>query len=128
MTVRRAWRFWIVKREGCRDMDLLPYFGPVILALGFISGVWYRIEGKINAGVADAKKAGTDAAKKAEEAEKALNEFKLKVVQDYVLWDTVRLIEHRLTERMDSLSQQLVTMPDAVVDRIMKYTKLNPQK
>jgi hypothetical protein len=38
----------------------------------------------------------------------------------------VRSIEARLTERMDGLSEAVMKMPDAVVDRIMKYLALKP--
>jgi hypothetical protein len=105
--------------------ETLPYVGPFLGIIGFISGVWYRLEGKITAAVADAKSAGTAAAKKAEDAEKSLNEFKLKVVEEYASWDTVRAIETRLTARMDNLSEQVMKMPDAISDRLLKMLNLN---
>lgn len=105
--------------------DMLPYIGPFGVLFGIFSGVWYRVEGKITAGVADAKAAGTAAAKKAEEAEKALNEFKLKVAEEYASWDTVRSIEARLTERIDGLSEQVMKMPDMIVARIVDMIKLS---
>ncbi|WP_316207373.1 hypothetical protein [Bradyrhizobium sp. SZCCHNR3118] len=103
----------------------LPYVMPFVALFGLISGIWYRVEGKLNAGVADAKAAGLAAQKRAEEAEKALTDFKLEVVRDYASWDTVKSIEARLTERMDNLSEQVMKMPDAVVDRIAKYVSIN---
>ncbi|WP_439357747.1 hypothetical protein [Bradyrhizobium sp. DASA03007] len=105
--------------------DMLPYIGPVGVLFGIFSGVWYRVEGKITAGVADAKAAGLAAAKKAEEADKALNEFKLKVAEEYASWDTVRSIEARLTERIDGLSEQVMKMPDTIVARIVDMIKLS---
>jgi hypothetical protein len=105
--------------------DMIPYIGPVGVLFGIFSGVWYRVEGKITAGVADAKAAGLAAAKKAEEADKALNEFKLKVAEEYASWDTVRSIETRLTERIDGLSEQVMKMPDTIVARIVDMIKLS---
>jgi hypothetical protein len=105
--------------------DMIPYIGPVGVLFGIFSGVWYRVEGKITAGVADAKAAGLAAAKKAEEADKALNEFKLKVAEEYASWDTVRSIEARLTERIDGLSEQVMKMPDMIVARIVDMIKLS---
>ena len=105
--------------------EALPYVGPFLGIIGFISGVWYRVEGKINAGVADAKSAGLAAAKKAEDAEKALADFKLKVAEEYASWDTLRSIETRLTQRMDSLSEQVMKMPDQIVNRMVDMIKLS---
>jgi hypothetical protein len=107
---------------------MLPYIGPFLGIIGFISGVWYRVEGKITAGVADAKAAGTAAAKKAEEADKALSDFKLKVAEEYASWDTLRSIETRLTQRMDSLSEQVMKMPDQIVNRMVDMIKLSSNK
>jgi hypothetical protein len=106
--------------------EVIQYIGPVGVLFGIFSGVWYRVEGKIAAGVADAKSTGLAAAKRAEHAEKALSDFKLKVAEEYASWDTVRSIENRLTERMDDISEQVMKMPDAVADRIMKYLALKP--
>ena len=106
--------------------EVVQYVGPFGVLFGIFSGVWYRVEGKITAGVADAKAAGIAASKRAEESEKALAEFKLKVAEEYASWDTVRSIESRLTERMDDISDQVMKMPDAVADRIMKYLTLKP--
>ena len=58
--------------------------------------------------------------------EKQLSDFKLKVAEEYASWDTVRSIETRLTERMDELSSNVMNMPDAVLDRIVKYLALKP--
>jgi hypothetical protein len=103
---------------------MLPYIGPFLGIIGFISGVWYKLEGKITAAVADAKGAGIAAGKRAEEAEKALADFKLKVAEEYASWDTVRSIEARLTERMDTLSSQVMEMPDKIVQRMVDMIKL----
>ena len=106
--------------------EIVQYIGPFGVLFGIFSGVWYRVKGKIAEGDADAKAAGLAAAKKAEHAERALAEFKLKVAEEYASWDTVRSIENRLTERMDDISDQVMKMPEAVADRIMKYLALKP--
>jgi hypothetical protein len=103
----------------------LPYVMPFVGLFGLISGIWYRVEGKINAGVADAKAAGLAAQKRAEEADKALSSFKLEVVREYASWDTVKAIESRLTERMDNLSEQVMKMPDQIVNRMVDMIKLS---
>jgi hypothetical protein len=104
--------------------EALQLVGPFVAIAGFISGVWYKVEGKIDTVRSDAAAAAKAAQEKAEAAEKELNAFKLKVVEDYASWDTVRAIETRLTERMDSLSEQVMKMPDAIVDRIVQMIKL----
>jgi hypothetical protein len=106
----------------------LPYVMPLLGLFGMISGIWYRVEGKINAGVADAKAAGLVAHKRAEDAEKALNEFRLEVVREYASWDTVKAIESRLTERMDNLSGQVMKMPDQIVERMVNMLRLSQNK
>lgn len=102
----------------------LPYVGPFLAIVGFISGIWYKVEGRITAQFTEAKAAGTAAAKKAEDAEKALSDFKLKVAEEYASWDTVRAIETRLTERIDNLSLQVMEMPDKIVQRMVDMMKL----
>jgi hypothetical protein len=96
---------------------VLSLAGPLIAAAGFVSGVWYRMESKVEA-------VRKEAAASVHDVEKALSDFKLKVVEEYASWETVRSIESRLTERMDNLSSQVMAMPEAVVDRITKYLNL----
>jgi hypothetical protein len=103
----------------------LPYVMPLIGLFGMISGIWYRVEGKINAGVADAKASGLTAQKRAEDAERSLTDFKLEVIREYASWETVRAIESRLTERMDNLSEQVMKMPDQIVERMVNMIKLS---
>jgi hypothetical protein len=89
---------------------LVGLFGPTVAAVGLILTVWWRMDAKIET-----------AAEKAHDTEKALADFKLKVAEEYASWETVKSIETRLTERMDGLAEQVMKMPDAIVDRIMKY-------
>jgi hypothetical protein len=103
----------------------LPYVMPIVGLFGMISGIWYRVESKINAGVADAKAAGVVAHQRAEEAERALNAFRLEVVREYASWDTVKAIESRLSERMDNLSEQVMKMPDQIAERMFNMIKLS---
>lgn len=104
--------------------EALQLVGPFVAAAGLISGVWYRVEGKIDAAKKEASATAAAAAAKAEGAVKELADFKLKVAEEYASWDTVRSIETRLTERMDSLSGQVMKMPDVIVDRIVSMLKL----
>ena len=96
---------------------VLSLAGPLIAAGGFVSGIWYRMETKVES----VRRDGFDAV---HAVEKELANFKMKVVEEYASWDTVRSIEARLTERMDGLSNQVMAMPDAVVDRITKFLNL----
>lgn len=93
------------------------FSGPFIAAAGLVAGVWYRLENKL-----EASRTASAA------VEKSLNDFKLKVTEEYASWDTVRNIENRLTERMDDLSENVLKMPDAVLDRIIKYLSIAPPK
>ncbi|ARQ95321.1 hypothetical protein [Bradyrhizobium phage BDU-MI-1] len=104
--------------------SMLPYVTPFLAIVGFVSGIWYKVEGRITSQFTEAKAAGLAAAKKAEEAEKALADFKLKVAEEYASWDTVRSIEERLTERIDNLSAQVMHMPDKIVQRMVDMMKL----
>jgi hypothetical protein len=113
---------------GIEFSEVLPLVGPIVAAAGLVSGVWWKVEGKIEKVRTDSVAAAAAAQAKAEAAKNELNEFKIKVVEEYASWETVRAIESRLTARMDSLSEQVVKMPEAVVDRIMKYMNLNPNK
>jgi hypothetical protein len=106
--------------------DAVQLAGPLIAAAGLVLGVWYRVEGKVDKVRADANASAAAAHQKAEEAVKELNAFKMKVVEEYASWDTVRSIEGRLSERMDNITDAVMKMPDAVVDRIMKYLTLKP--
>jgi hypothetical protein len=108
--------------------EAMQLVGPFVAVAGFISGVWYKVESKIDTVRSDAAVAAAAAQAKAESAQKELTDFKLKVVEEYASWDTVRSIENRLTERMDNLSEQVMKMPEAVVDRITKYLALKPQQ
>lgn len=96
---------------------VLSLAGPLIAATGLVSGVWYRMETKVE----NVRKEGADSV---HALEKELSNFKMKVVEEYASWDTLRSIESRLTERMDGLSNQVMGMPDAVVDRITKFLAL----
>ncbi|MEH2517510.1 hypothetical protein V1279_003083 [Bradyrhizobium sp. AZCC 1610] len=102
----------------------LPYVTPFLAIVGFVSGIWYKVEGRITAQFTEAKAAGTEAAKKAEAAEKALAEFKIKVAEEYASWDTVKQIEARLTERMDDLSSKVMSIPDQIAHRMVEMIKL----
>jgi hypothetical protein len=105
---------------------LLSYIGPFCAAAGLVLGVWYRVDGKIEAAKTAADKATAAAGEKAAAVERELSEFKVKVAEEYASWDTVRSIETRLTERMDELSDIVMKMPDAVLDRITKYLAIKP--
>ncbi|SDK39563.1 hypothetical protein [Bradyrhizobium ottawaense] len=105
--------------------EALQLVGPFVAIAGFISGVWYKVEGKIDTVRSDAAAQAAAAQVKAETAQKELADFKLKVVEEYASWDTVRSIESRLTERMDSLTEQVMKMPDLIVDRIVNMIKLS---
>lgn len=93
--------------------DVIQVLAPVGAALTFISGVWWKMEAKINVGN-----------EKADEIQKQLSDFKLKVAEEYASWDTVKTVETRLTERMDSLSHEVMKMPDVIVDRLATMFKL----
>ena len=99
--------------------EALQLAGPLIAAAGLISGVWWRMESKVDS-------VKTEADRKCHDLETKLADFKLKVAEEYASWETVKSIETRLTERMDGISEQVMKMPDAVVDRIMKYLALKP--
>jgi hypothetical protein len=101
--------------------EALQLAGPLIAAAGLISGVWYRLESKVD-------KVKTDADVAVHALEKQLTDFKLKVVEEYASWETVKAIEGRLTERMDNLTEQVMKMPDAIVDRMIKMINLNAGK
>jgi hypothetical protein len=105
--------------------ETLSYFaslaGPLIAAAGLITGVWWRMEGKVES-------VRKECSATTSELTKELNAFKLKVAEEYASWDTVRAIEARLTERMDSLSDQVMKMPDAIVERMLKFIQLNQPK
>lgn len=103
---------------------ILRMAGPFLTSVTIILGVWYRIDGKMEKIRDEAKKAASDASDKAIAAERELASFKLKVTEEYASWDTVRAIEARLTERMDGISDQMMRMPDVIVDRIMKFIPL----
>jgi hypothetical protein len=104
--------------------------GPLIAAAGFVSGVWYRMESRVETARKEARdaveKVRTEGTNQSHGLEREIAELKLKLAEEYASWDTVRSIEARLTERMDGLSEAVMKMPDAVVDRIMKYLALKP--
>ena len=104
----------------------LGYIAPFCMAATLIIGVWRRVDGKIEAAQDAADTAHAFATEKAHDVEKQLSDFKLKVAEEYASWDTVRSIETRLIERMDELSSNVMNMPDAVLDRIVKYLALKP--
>jgi hypothetical protein len=107
---------------------IISLAGPIIAAAGLISAVWWRMESRVETIRTEAGGAAKVAADAARDVEKQLSDFKVKVAEEYASWDTVKAIEVRLTERMDSLTEQVMKMPEAIVDRIFKYTSLNPQK
>jgi hypothetical protein len=110
-----------VPDTGAVITTLFSYIGPFCAAAGLVLGVWYRVEGKIDKAKAVADAAVASAGEKVHAIEKELSEFKVKVAEEYASYDTVRSIETRLTERMDELSDIVMKMPDAVLDRITKY-------
>ena len=105
--------------------SLISLAGPIIAAAGLISGVWWRMESKVDTVRNDAEEHVRKARDETHALEKELGAFKLEVTRDYASWDTVKAIEARLTARMDSLSAEVSKMPEAIVDRLLKYTSLN---
>ena len=108
--------------------EVMQLVGPFGVIAGLVSGIWYRVEGKIEQVRTEATAATVAASDKAHDNEKALADFKLKVAEEYASWDTVRAIEARLTERMDSLSDNVMKMPDVIVDRIFKLLNMSAGK
>jgi hypothetical protein len=108
--------------------EILQLVGPFAALAGLVSGIWYRVEGKIEKVRSDADTAIEAANDKAHANEKALADFKLEVTKEYASWETVKAIETRLTERMDNLAESVMKMPDAIVDRIFKMVNMSAGK
>ncbi|MGJ4945047.1 hypothetical protein ACQR1W_31090 [Bradyrhizobium sp. HKCCYLS1011] len=106
----------VISLEG-----LAGLYGPTVALIGLILTISWRLSGKIDEAKATGEAAAKAATEKAHNLEKELADFRLKVAEEYASWDTVKAIETRLTERMDGIAEQVMKMPDAVVDRIMKY-------
>jgi hypothetical protein len=104
----------------------LGYIAPFCMAATLIIGVWRRVDGKIDAAKNAADAANDAATEKAHDVEKQLSAFKLEVAKEYASWDTLHSIETRLTVRMDELQTKVMNMPDAVLDRIVKYLAIKP--
>jgi hypothetical protein len=98
--------------------QLVALAGPTVTALIAIVGLWKKLESRI-------LEVEAQATNKVHAVEVALSDFKLKVAEEYASWETVRSIEGRLTERMDNLSEQVMKMPDLIVDRMIKMINLN---
>jgi hypothetical protein len=101
--------------------QIISLAGPTLTAIIAIIGVWKKMESRIT----DVEAQATI---KVHAVETALSDFKLKVAEEYASWETVRSIEGRLTERMDNLSEQVMKMPDLIVDRMLKMINLNMNK
>lgn len=101
--------------------QIISLAGPTLTAIIAIIGVWKKMESRIT----DVEAQATI---KVHAVETALSDFKLKVAEEYASWETVRSIEGRLTERMDNLSEQVMKMPDLIVDRMLKMINLNTNK
>jgi hypothetical protein len=101
--------------------QIISLAGPTLTAIIAIIGVWKKMESRIT----DVEAQSTI---KVHAVETALSDFKLKVAEEYASWETVRSIEGRLTERMDNLSEQVMKMPDLIVDRMLKMINLNTNK
>jgi hypothetical protein len=104
----------------------IGYVGPFCMAATLILGVWSRVNSKIDKAKSAAEEAVATATEKAHDVEKQLSAFKLEVAKEYASWDTLHSIETRLTERMDELQTKVMNMPDAVLDRIVKYLAIKP--
>ncbi|MGJ4953009.1 hypothetical protein [Bradyrhizobium sp. HKCCYLS20291] len=96
-------------------------YGPTVALIGLTLTISWRLSGKIDEAKAAGEAAAKSATEKAHKLERELAEFRLKVAEEYASWDTVKAIETRLTERMDDISDQVMKLPDVVVDRIMKF-------
>ena len=113
---------------GIDFAEVVQLIGPFGVVAGLVSGIWYRVENKIEKVRSDAAAAVSAANDKAHANETALAEFKLEVTKEYASWETVRAIEARLTERMDNLAESVMKMPDAIVDRIFKLVNMSAGK
>jgi hypothetical protein len=89
----------------------------LFVGLGSLLGVWWRMEQRIRA-------VETKASDEVRSVEKQFADYKLEVAQEYATWNTVKDIQTGLVNRMDSMSARLETMPDVVVERIMKFLNL----
>jgi hypothetical protein len=108
--------------------EALQLVGPFLAIAGFISGVWWKVEGRIEKVRTDAATAVAVASEKAHDNERELASFKLKVAEEYASWETVKAIEARLTERMDNLADNVMKMPEVIVDRIFKIINMSAGK
>lgn len=106
----------------------------MLLGAGFsaLLTVWWRVELRIreveNKAKHDIRNVEMVSAEKRSSIDKDLQAFKLHVAQEYASWDAVRQIEQRLGDRMETISEQVRTMPDLVVDRITKYLSVQNSK
>lgn len=98
------------------SQNIISSLGILLTFIMALIGVWWKFEVRIR----DIESKALDAARG---AEKQLNDFKLHVTQEYASWDTVRLIEDRLTKRIDLVSEQIMKLPDTVVERLSKLVK-----
>jgi hypothetical protein len=89
----------------------------LFVGLGSLLGVWWRMEQRIRA-------VETKASDEVRSVDKQLSEYKLEVAQDYATWNSVKEFQTGLVNRMDNMSARLETMPDVVVERIMKFLNL----
>lgn len=91
--------------------------GLLITGMTALLTVWWRIELRI-------REVENQHQTKLQALMREHQEFKLHVAENYANWSTVKEIEQRLADRIDSLTEQVIKMPDVVVERMMKYMAL----
>lgn len=118
--------------DGVNFTHVYQFIMLLVAGISALFTVWWRIELRIreveNKAKHDVRNVEMIAADKRSAIDKDLQSFKLHVAQEYASWDAVRQIEQRLGNRMETISEQVRTMPDLVVERITQYLTIQSVK
>jgi hypothetical protein len=98
----------------------IALIGLAFTVVSSVIGVWRRIDVRV-------QEVDSRAIERIADITKEISDYKLHVAEKYASADNVEKIEERLNERLDALSHQVSSLPDVVVERIMKFLQIKQQ-
>lgn len=85
----------------------LTSVGQILVIIGSMAALWWRVETRISQGSIDAMNRAIKAELKAEIAQIQLNEFKLEASENYARHGYLKDVEARIIQRFDAIVNEL---------------------
>lgn len=108
--------------------DIMVLIGMLFTGATALLGVWWRIELRIREverkASHDMRNAEAVWTAKLALLDRDFSGYKLEATREFAAKDAVKELEHRLEDRLESLSEEVRGMPEQIVNRITQFLTL----